>query len=227
MTVTFEEFQTVNPGGSASGSVTLATTLVSSDLVVAAYSRTSGSAGTFSIGGSPPTFLQEWTNSGVVAQVYTATGLTGSHSLSYTMGAGTANALLVWVVRGLTNSSITAVAESTWTTAFTTINTDEFTTTVAVDTGQAIIAIGCQSGAATPTFPSNPTPSSGWTTDVALTNGRLGGAHRVFTAAEPSARMGVRASSSIRIAASMLVLGDPVGAPPLTSTFVGWGNPIF
>ena len=230
MTVTVEEFQITSPAASSSGSIPLTSTLVSSDLVLIVHARNSGSAsGSRTIGGSSPTFYQEWTNVSGPTAVYTATGLTGSHTLSYTVGISSTQAYAVYVVRGLTNPAITATAESTWTTGFSAINADEFTTTAAVDSGQAVVAIGNVQGGGTATFPSNPTPSTGWTADnVASGGGTICAASRVFTALEGSTRMGIRSSLSGRIASVMLILGDAAGGPtPLTSTFVGWGNPIF
>jgi hypothetical protein len=226
VTVTVEEFQSAAPAASASGSLPLATTLVSSDFVVVVYSRITSAAGTLTINGSSPTIYNTWLNASRRVQVATVTGLTGSHTLSYTMSSSTQNVVAVYVVRGLTNSAITATSESTWDGITTASNTPETPAAVSVDNGQIVIAVAAiTSASGTITFPTSPSPATGWVSDLVGAS-RTQSIHRIFTTAE-SAQVGVSIIANTTIAVVMLVIGDAVSVPPLTSTFVGWGNPIF
>lgn len=228
MTVTLEEFQVATPGSSASGSLPIATTLVSSDLVVVVASRSVATFGTLTLGGATPATYADYTNNQTRVRIASKTGMTGSQTLSYTTPAASSNnRIALYVVRGLTNSSITSDSASTWTTGTTGANTDETPTAVSVGSGQMVIALGSAT-AGTLTFPSNPSPSTGWAADNVDASGvgLMNMYHQIFTSPQ-SAQVSIKTTSATTIAALMLVVGDAVSVPPLTSTFIGWGNPIF
>jgi hypothetical protein len=230
VTVTVPEVSTVDPAANVTSSLAIATTLVPSDLILVIYTNSATGAGTRTINGVAMTqyTATTWQNGGTTRlRVYTATGLTGSHSLSYsTSSLSTTNRYTLYVIRGLTNSAITSNAISTWAAGTTASNTDEGHTGVAVDNGQAAFVVGAWDSG-TVTFPSNPTPS-GWTTDRVDTagGGRHNSAHLVFSSAV-TAQVNIQSTLSTAVAVAMFVVGDAVTSPPLTSTFVGWGNPIF
>lgn len=232
MTVTVPEVSTLEPAAGASSSLPIATSLVPSDVVVLVYSNNISIGGTFTIDGVGMTLrggaaLRNGSSTRVY--VYTRTGLTGSHSLTYAVsGSSSVNRMTVLVVSGLTNSAITADALSDWSsTATTTANTDESTAVLTVGSGQLAIAVGAVQ-AGTMVFPSNSTPASGWTTDRGDGSGT--GLARVLHYIFPSAgssQVRIQTSTLSNVACALYVLGDAAVVPPLSSTFIGWGSPIF
>lgn len=231
MTVTFEEATSANAVASVSSSFALTTTLVSTDLVVLLMGKSSGGTNTTTINGSATTAFGNWQNGTGGARLYvsTMTGLTGSHSVSYTTASTSAdNRFTAYVIRGLTNRAITNSAISDWSSTSTPSNTDEGPAALAVDVGQAAIYAAIVGTSGTLTFPSNPTPSSGWTTDRADTPATVAmAAARHVVAGAGNVQANVRVTATRALGSVMLVLGDAAAPTPLTSTFVGWGNPIF
>lgn len=217
------------PNPSAGTNFAVTTTLVSSDVVAVVWGMVSAEAGAVSgLGGTwTEAFNMDQTGSGRVKVVYT-TGVTGTGNVTIPNGnASFTGAAAVYVIRGLNSFAVTE-QHSVWDANSTPGNTDEFTPSQSFGEDQVALAAGTVS-AGTVTFPSNPTPASGWTTDVAKTTTvRVWSAHLVGTALHSTLQVGLRSSSTRAIGVVAVVFGTPTaGAPPLTSTFVGWGNPIF
>ena len=208
------------------GSVSFPVSMIPSDLALITVRQNGSNAMTVVVNGVTLTQYMSVQNGlgGVTVRVYAVTGLTGTHSETVTVPSVAGTALIgVNVAHGLLNTAIKTTAQSTWNSGTTAANTDEGPTPISVGNGQAVVAVGIGSG--TVTFPSNPTPASGWTTDRGGTSPL---ASRVFTATEPSMQVNIRAASTVAIAVLEIVLGDEITAsPPLASTFIGWGNPIF
>jgi hypothetical protein len=226
VTVTVEEVLTpATIGSSASGSVSIATSLLSTDLVLIVMSKGNAGTTTVTINGSAAPAYSNWQNgTGTRVYVYSKTGITGSHSVGYTTSSTASATFTIMVIRGLTNSAITASAISDWSSSSTAANTDEGPASQSAGLGQ-IAVYAATPAAGTPTFPSNPTPS-GWTTDrtaVALFHGV---AHYIPTSSV-SVQSFIRTTSITTLGSVMLIVGDVSSVPELTSTFVGWGNPIF
>jgi hypothetical protein len=225
-----------NVGAGVTSSIPITTTLVSSDLVVVLMVKNASGATTVSINGSTlsqyggASLLNGSTSSGTRLSLFTQTGLTGSHSVSYdTNSFATTNQFTVYVIRGLSNPAITARQTSVWDNTNTTSGTDEGHTSVVVGADQIAISVGCVTSlGATVTFPSNATPSTGWTADRAPGGGAGNGnvIRQQFTSAG-TVQVNIRATANVPIAVSTMIFGDATAATPLTSTFVGWGNPIF
>lgn len=206
-TVTVEEYQSFNPASFSSSTIPLSTTLSSTDVVLMVYSRTSSGAGTITIDGGTFVEFGTYLNSTTRVQVSTVTGLTGSHTISYTMTSGT-NLISIYVIRGLSDPSITASSQTTWPGPSTPSNTDVTPAAVSVDDGQIVIAVGIATGSGTITFPSSPDPATGWTGD-STGSSRTRLVHQIFTVPD-TAQVSVRCTTSgATLAVLMLVLGDP------------------
>ncbi|SIN72934.1 hypothetical protein [Agromyces cerinus] len=231
MTVTVEEvIAPANIAGSASGSISITTSLLSTDLVLVLVSKVSAGSATVTFDGSAPTSYGNWQNStGTRLFVYTKTGVTGTgHTVGYsTTGTSTVNRFTILVIRGLSNAAVTSFAQSDWSSTTTAANTDETVAGQSVGNGQVAVIVGVAT-AGTVTFPSNPLPATGWSTDRAdgSGNGTSNVIHQVFTAPD-TAQASIRTTSTTTIGAATFILGDTSSPPALISTFTGWGNPIF
>lgn len=227
---------TPTPASTTNYSVT--TSLVSSDVVLVVYSKPS--AGSHTLSGLGATWVPQGNrqvqSSGTVVYYSTATGVTGTGTVSLTLGSATTTpTITILVLRGMNATTLSATTDSTWfqvdgvstgTQTNTTANTDEGAAAIAAGIDQiAVFVAVVQAGTAT--FPSNTTPS-GWTTDttVATGTGRHIVAHKVVTAAG-NVQSNVQTTSLTTIGTTLMLFGTATSIPPLTSTFVGWGNPIF
>jgi hypothetical protein len=212
-------------------SISISTPLVTSDLVVLVFSTTDSGSVTTTMNGSAMTSVIAGIRNGGSTRgrlyVRSMTGLSGTHSISYTTNANaTQNYFTAFVISGLSNPSVTAQSQSDWANVSTAANTDEGPTPLTVGAGQVAIGAGmCTSG--TVTFPSNPSPSSGWTNDRTASSGNNTSwvSHQIFTAAD-SAATPIQSNASAFISSATIVCGDAVSSS-LTNTFVGWGHPIF
>lgn len=232
MTVTVEEVGITSAVASTSSSISFTTTFVTSDLMILVFSRNASAVpSALSIDGITPTQYGSTMRPGLDntrVSIYTATGMTGSASLTFTTGAASFNRFVAFIIRGLTNPAITADALSDWSSTTTAANTDEGPSALSFNTGQIGVFVGI-ANSGTVTFPSNTTPAAGWVTDHSIGNGN--GEHRaahVIGTTSGTVQANIRSTqASALLATWMLVAGDVVSTPPLTSTFVGWGNPIF
>lgn len=200
------ETQTVD-ASNVTSSIALSTTLVSTDLIFVAMTKGSSGTNTITINGSAPTAVGNW-QQGIGSTrlyVYTKTGLTGSHSVSYTNGA--ACHFTVIVVRGLTSPSTISTSVSTWDSTTTASNVEEGPTGIAAASGQIAIAVGaCNTG--TITFPSSPVPAT-WTNDRVDASGVGNGcvSHAIPTSSV-TAYAGIKTSAGpTQIAVALFVAG--------------------
>lgn len=225
MTVTFPEIITGTAAPSTGTNFPVTTSLVASDLVVVTWGRgTTGAATLSGLGGT-------WTaafdaTSGKRVMLRFTSGVTGSGTVTLNPGAGDTANVVIYVIRGLTSPTTYALQQSTWSTATTPANTDEMTPSQSFGMDQVAVLIGtCTAG--TVTFPSNPVPALGWTVDMALsTDADFYAAHLIGTDAGTT-QGGIRSTSTNTLGVAMFVFGTATTAPPLTSTFIGWGSPIF
>lgn len=225
MTATVPEVITASLAGSATGNYTVTTSLVPSDIIAVVVSCNAVPTVTGLGGATWATTLNQITNSNRVV-VRTTTGVTGTGTVTVQNNSAFAGGVVVYVIRGLTGTTIVE-EHSAWDASTTASNNDEFAASQSFGVDQVAVLVGTSAGGTT-TFPSNSTPSSGsWTVDLArTTTTRLFSAHVVGTSAG-TVQSAIRSSSSTFLGIACIVFGDAVTTPPLTSTFVGWGNPIF
>lgn len=225
MTATVVE---VIPGaytGSGGTDFTVTTALVPTDVIVVVYAR--GTTSTSSVTGLGATWNSIFTLTLAADRaiaVY-ATGVTGGGTVTVNRGVAESGGVTIYVVRDLNSVTVTE-QHSVWDSNNTAANTDEFTPSQPFGTDQVAILVGI-SAAGTTTFPSNPTPSTGWTVDLTRTSAR-----RLFTAhnvgvTPGTATAAIRSASTTNLGIAMIVLGTETTTPPLVSTFIGWGTPIF
>ena len=228
MTASVVEVQTGTVTASTTGTFNLSTTLVSSDVVVFTTSRTTLATPSYSgLGGASWTLVFSGAANSRAYSAY-ASGVTGSgQSVSVTAGAGDMGAC-VQVIRGLNSVTVTE-QHSVWSATTTASNTDEFSPSQSFGTDQVAVLMLSGTTSSSYTVPSNPTPSSGWVTDLArATNPTLHVAHLIGTSPGGTVIGGARNTSAVAFGVTVAVFGtETSGPPPLTSSFVGWGNPIF
>lgn len=229
MTVTIEDVKLASVGSSTSGSIALTPTILTTDLIFVVVSC-NNAIPTLNVAGSAFTqygSTQLLGSTTTRMALFTKTGVSGTVSVAYSTSFSTTNKFTVYVVRGLTNRAVTAYAQSDWSASTTAANTDEGPSALPYDTGQVAVFVGV-AGAGTLTFPSNTTPASGWTTNYSggAANGDHNAASHIATASG-TVQANIRSTATVSLGGAMVVLGDVVSVPPLTSTFVGWGSPIF
>jgi hypothetical protein len=131
-------------------------------------------------------------------------------------GGTTSRTLVVYCFRGVSTSTAVQIATGTSTTVT--------TASSSVGAGQVAIAYGYSAVSADSL--KNLVPGSGWATTTFLTlhsTDRFAGySHRIPSSTESHTAQASRVSGFTQ--ATVLTLGDLDS--PLTSTFVGWGNPI-
>jgi hypothetical protein len=224
-------YRAVTPGSFTTGSFQIYPSLFASDLVVVIYSRAHSAEGSVSIDGGTLGLLGEWVTAIYRERVYTITGLTGYHTISYETQGSTSNVIAVYVIRDLTNPGITAYRASSWDQVESPSGTLESTPTAPIGPRQVAIglAIVAQTNS-TITWPASPTPSTGWIVDRAGSASVLEMlAHRNFADDVPSAQLGVQfthATAGAMEAVLMLVAGDPevVVPPPVGDMGGTWGG---
>lgn len=227
MTATIAEVQSGSIAASTTGTFNLATTLVSSDVIVVSTSRTTlGVITPTGLGGATFTTIFSGAANARVLSHY-ATGVTGAGQSVSVTASTDAMGITVHVVRGLNSVTVTE-QHSVWSSATTASNTDEFTPSQSFGTDQVAILIANTTASGTATMPSNSTPSGGWTSDlVRTTSPRFYVASQVATTGGGTVIGGIRSTATIALGITCIVLGTETTSSPLTSTFVGWGNPIF
>lgn len=228
MTVSIVETKTSLLTANATTNIALTTDLVSTDIVLVITSAHSSVTPTFSLPGV--TLVDPLSGTDVLLNGYKhvarwGTGGTGVKTLAITQGVydlGSSSAV-VYVIRGVSPQSVDVLAASTYTNSFvTTIATPS----IAVDVGQVVVISALYEGSsATSTLTATP-PASGWVSSSANTQMRCI-AHDAIGSAQNA--VGTASSSAVNAYRGIfgIVFGDPVTTPPLTSTFVGWGVPIF
>ena len=224
-------YRAVTPVSFTTGSFQIYPSLFPSDLVVVIYSRAHSAEGWVSIDGGTLSLYGEWVTSIYRERVYTITGLTGYHTISYETQGSDSNVFAVYVIRDLNNPAITANRASSWDQVESPIGTLESTPPAPIGPHQVAIglAVVAQTNS-TITWPASPTPSTGWVVDRAGSASVLVMlAHRNFADDVPSAQLGVQfthATANAMEAVLMLVAGDPEGAIPPPPGDIGgtWGG---
>lgn len=227
MTVSAVEVLSGPIATAGSATPTITTTLRASDRVVIALIKV-GTAGTPSVSGLGATWTAHQSGTTTTDHfLWSASGITGGGTVTITVGSA-AGDYVIWVLRSSVDQSITHHGSGKadgGVSANVSIQTADITSS---DTGMyAVGAAFAVSG--TLTFPhGNSLPSSGWTLDDTGSN-----TVSSFISRQLSASGSVRGAMSSSNAGGVAVLagvftdGDTGSLPPLTSTFTGWGNPIF
>lgn len=212
--VTVEEvIAPANVGASATGTIPITTDLQSADLVIALLSRSSTGALNINFNGVAWTRYGDWqvVASGTRLYAFAMTGMTGTGNyVGYTTAATTAtNHFTVFVVRGLSNPAISAAAQSALGST-TPGNTEKSAAAQSVGNGQVAVMVGI-ADSGTPTFPSSPTPSTGWVSDRAdgVGTGASNVVHQVFSSAA-SAQTPIKSSTTTYLGAWAFILGDAI-----------------
>lgn len=217
-------------GGGATNNFTVTTTLIASDVIVV-VSGLRVNTNTVTLGGlGGISWTQDFTGNNGGARglrAWHASGATGSGTVSITH-SGSATRATVLVLRGLNSTTLEGVQQ----TVFDSLNKAS-AATPSQSFGQdqvAVLAAFSSTTSVTFTIPSGATPASGWTVDDNTAGGNppITVAHIIGTSAGTVVG-GVAFSASALNDCVCLVYGTATssGPPPLTSTFVGWGNPIF
>lgn len=226
MTVSVVESQNGAIATSSSATVTIATSLVPTDRLVVMVMKVS-TAGTPSVSG-----LGTWTtlqagSSSLDHYLFTTTGITGGGNITVSVGSA-AGDYVVFVLRSSITASITVHGSG----KFDSIPAANAASQVADITGGLtgmFVCAAANASAGTLTFPhSTALPVGSWTTARVGTN-----TTSKFISQTLAANTTVRVPASASAIASVALLvgvftdGDTGAPPALTSTFIGWGNPIF
>lgn len=206
------------------GSPVVTTSLLATDRVVVVVSKqsTSGTPSVSGLGGT-------WTNhvANTAAQdlyIISTAGVTGGGTLTI-LGYSSAGDYVVYVLRSsiATTPYLTSGTSNNVTGA--TAGTLVSLSAVAVSAGGLVIAAGSVSNG-TMDFPqASSDPAGGWTTDRTGSNaGKF--IHQSF-GADDTVALSLTSSGVFSGALGRAVYFDDDVASPLTSTFVGWGSPIF
>ena len=205
-TASVVEVQTGTVTASTTSTFNLSTTLLSTDIVLFTTSRTTLATPSYSgLGGASWTVAFSGAANTRAYSAY-ASGVTGSgQSVSVTAGAADMGAC-VQVIRGTPSGAVTE-QHSTWSATTTAANTDEFTPSQSFVLDQVAVMIVSGTTSGSYTVPSNPTPSSGWTTDYArATAPSLYVAHAIG-ASTGTVIGGARNTSTIAFGVAVVVLG--------------------
>lgn len=212
-TASIPEFQSNVHNSNATTSFSIATTLLSSDLVLV-MARSSASLDAVTISGGTLS-LFHWYRSGGSSgprlYIYAGTGITGSQSVTFDPSStSSTNTVGIYVVRGLTSPGITSSSESTFYSidgvvgGSETNTTTEQTPSTTIGVGQVAIFAALFSTGSGNTFPSSITPASGWTTNQ---TGVVSLASYVGASAGTTVQGEVSSSTSNQKGVMMLTLG--------------------
>lgn len=228
MTVSSVETHSGAIASLGSATPTITTSLVPTDRVVVLLMK-SATAGTPSVSGLGAT----WTTlqAGIATKdhyMFTATGVTGGGTVTVSVGSASGDYAL-WVLRSSVSASITTFGSQRIDSGFIAANTAIQTTDISTALQGMFACAAASVGAGTITFPhANMLPASGWSTTFDGSNSVVRFLHQQLASDST-----VRAAASSTTASSWSLLvgvwsdGDTGGLPPLTSTFIGWGNPVF
>lgn len=211
---------------STSATVTVTTSLVPTDRLVVLYVK-SGVGGVPVISG-----LGTWTNlqSHTItrdAVLVTMTGATGGGNVTINPGtSGASGDYVLFVLRGSGGGQVDVFgSQSARVSSGGAATTADITSATA---GMFVCASGTVDPGAGVVFPGASTlPASGWTTTRTATNTDGKFIHQVLSSGS-TVRMNVTNGTGTGAALSLVgVFSEAATTPPLASTFVGWGNPIF
>lgn len=222
MTVTAIETHFGAIAAGASAVVSVSTSLVATDRLVLVLYKTS-TTGTPSVTGLGTWSVLEQVIVTRDSYLYTMTGATAGGNLTITPTSLAADYAL-YVLRGGGGQVDVFGSEQGYTSSGTASETPAISGALG---GMFVVAAVAATAGATITFPAGTSvPSSGWSADYTgvnnnaffISNGLSAGANVV---------VGVTATSGTAKTILVGVFSEAAGLPPLTSTFVGWGNPIF
>lgn len=226
MTVSIAETLDGAIATSGSAVVTITTALVPTDRLVVMVVKSS-TAGTPSVSGLGTwTTLQAGTSS-LDHYLFTTTGVTGGGNITISVGSA-AGDYVALVLRSTVSASVTVHGSAKFDTIPAANTATQAADITAALTGMAVFASAGATGG-TLTFPhATALPSSGWTTGRTGTNSNSKFIYQVL-AADTTVRVPASISSiaSLALLVGVFTDGDSGAPPALTSTFVGWGNPIF
>lgn len=222
------ERQTVSLPSSSSTPVTLATSLLASDVILvvmyALFTATptvTAPALTFQVGfGATSTWrLNSWRH-----WAFYAAGASGSTTVTIANPGGSAVGATVYVLRGLNSAVLAETVSSTYGSSATTGRSVAAGSDVGLD--QIAILSFLEEASVPTTFPSAVTPASGWQSPDSIGD-MQSIVHEDIASAGPMSGAFTISSTGGYGGISLLVFGTPSTPPPPSSgDFAGWGVPM-